>query len=82
MSDFAQVLFQGGYATPLLQARWKAKGALRGLSPNERLTEKGFATDAMRTAWRRDFPDRADLPNEPLHDVQGRMTVAFHRVFR
>lgn len=82
MSDFAQVLFQGGYATPLMLARWRAKGALKPLSPNLLLTERGMATGEFRDLWGAAFPSRDPLPIDAIHDAAGHMTVQFHRVFR
>lgn len=82
MTDFAQVLFQSGYATPLMLARWRAKGAGKALSPNLLLTVKGNATAEFRALWGAAFPTRDDLPEGPLHHPDGTITIAFHRVFR
>lgn len=82
MTEFSQVLFQSGRATPLMLARCRAKGALTGLSPNLQLTQGAKATDQFRDWWARAFPSRAALPPEALHDAEGHPTVAFHRVFR
>ena len=82
MSEFSQVLFQQGMATPLMLARWRAKGAGRALSPNLKLTEKGEATKEFRDLWETAFPTRDPLPKGALHLSDGTITVAFHRVFR
>jgi hypothetical protein len=82
MSEFAQVLFQEGKATPLMLARWRAKGALDGLSPHLQLTERGIATADFRSVWAAAFPTRDPLPHALIHDGEGRPTVMFHRVFR
>lgn len=81
MTEFAQVLFQNGYAAPLLLSRWRAKGALVALSPNVRLTENGKATDFFNTVWSNAFPTRTPLPDGVLHDAAGHPTVSFHRVW-
>lgn len=82
MTDFAQLLFQNGYATPLMLARWRAKGGLTSLSPNVPLTQQGIATDEFRALWRIAFPDRTPLPKDELHDAQGHPSVSFHKVWR
>lgn len=82
MTDFAQVLFQSGHATPLMLARWRAKGALKPLSPNVKLTEQAVATPEFRAIWKDAFPSRDPLPHDPIHDGEGHPTVMFHRVFR
>lgn len=82
MTEFSQVLFQSGRATPLMLARWRAKGAGKPLSPNAELTVKGEATPYFRTVWKDAFPTRDPLPNGALHLQDGTITVAFHRVFR
>lgn len=82
MSEFAQVLFQEGKATPLMLGRWRAKGAGKPLSPRLQLTAKGEATNEFRALWRDAFPTRDPLPRGALHLMDGTMTVAFHRVWR
>lgn len=82
MSDFAQVLFQAGKATPLMLGRWRAKGAVVGLPPSLLLTERGVATSDFRAIWKDAFPTRDPLPHDLIHDSAGRPTVMFHRVFR
>ncbi|HJR83448.1 MAG TPA: hypothetical protein VJ775_05930 [Sphingomicrobium sp.] len=82
MSEFAQVLFRSGKATPLMLARVRAKGARIGLSPGLQLTTDGRATDGFRDWWAKAFPTRTPLPREALHDREGRPSIAFHAVFR
>lgn len=82
MTDFAQVLFANGKATPLMLGRWRAKGAGKPLSPGLLLTVKGEATAEFRDLWTAAFPTRARLPNGALHLNDGTITVAFHRVWR
>lgn len=82
MTEFAQVLFQDGYATPLMLARLRAKGAGKSLSPNAQLTERGEATPYFSDWWREALPTRDPLPRGQLHLNDGTITVAFHRVFR
>jgi hypothetical protein len=81
MSDVAQVLFQSGYATPLMLARWRAKGAVKPLSPNVKLTDQGVATPEFQAIWEKAFPSRRNLPDEALHDADGKPTVHFIRVW-
>lgn len=75
------MLFQNGFATPLLLARWRAKAALTPLSPNLKLTDQGVATPQFQALWSKAFPDRRTLPDEALHDATGRPTVSFIRVW-
>lgn len=82
MSDFEQVLFTNHRATPLFLARWRAKGALAALSPDLTLTEDdATATELFKQLWTVAFPTRSNLPDEPLHDADGKITIAFHRVW-
>jgi hypothetical protein len=82
MSELAQVLFQNGYPTPLMLGRWLAKGGLQALSPNIRLTENGKATPLFNVLWANAFPAKSPLPDDALHDAEGKPTVSFHRVWR
>lgn len=82
MSELAQVLFHEGMATPLMLGRWRAKAAQQALPAGLQLTAAGHATVEFRALWRKAFPSRAALPNEPLHDRKGRPTVAFFKVWR
>lgn len=81
MTELAQVLFRDGFGTPLLFARWRAKGAARPLPPRMRLTENAKPTVAFENLWGVAFPTRASLP-EIVHTPEGTPTVEFHQVFR
>lgn len=83
MSDFDQILFADHRPTPLFLARWRAKGALAALLPDLTLTNlDATATDLFQQLWTAAFPTRPNLPAEPLHDPDGAITIAFHRVWR
>lgn len=82
MTDFSQVLFVGGKATPLMLGRWRSKGALKPLPADLQLTSQGEATDAFRSLWVQAFPDRPPLPRGILHLKDGTITVAFHGAWR
>lgn len=77
MADQDIIMFDGsGRASFLHLARWKAKGAAVPLQPAIALAIKGQATDYYRAAWRKAFPDRRALPNEPIATRDGRFTQA------
>lgn len=81
MTEYAQVLFVNGKATPLFLARWRAKGALEPIPAALTLTADALATNDFRALWKRAFPLRTPLPHEPLHRPDGVITKAFHRVW-
>jgi hypothetical protein len=83
LSELAQVLFEeDGKPTPLMIARWRAKGALVPMDPQMTLTADALATDGFQTLWSKAFPTRPSLPDgEALHGDDGKPTTAFHRVW-
>lgn len=70
-----------GTATPLLHARWRAKGALIGIQPKAQLTAGGYATKEFRSLWRSAFPTRDPLPVDVIHTRDGKPSEYFLAVW-
>lgn len=83
MSVRDAVLFEDdGTATPLLHARWKARGALQPMQALAVcLDEDRGPTGYFRGLWRAAFPTLEPLPREPLAEDDGTATDAFWGVF-
>lgn len=76
MSDQAGVMFSGdGKPTPLLIARWKAKGGLFPLPVGGSLIEEDrSAKPVLRKLWSVSFPARSAMPFGAIAEADGRFT--------
>ncbi|RAK52138.1 hypothetical protein [Phenylobacterium deserti] len=82
MSDALSEMFTpDGFATPLLFARWRAKGATQPLQPALRCHEAGQATDEFRRLWPRAFPTKQPLPQGRIAAPDGRFTLEMFKVW-
>jgi hypothetical protein len=70
-----------GQATPLLIARWRAKGAVTPLQPDASLLDGKAGSDYFRSLWRIAFPTRSPLPSEDIATDDLRFTDAMLNVW-
>jgi hypothetical protein len=76
------VLFTpGGQATPTLFLQWRMREPAKYIRPAAILVDGGMATRYFRELWRLAFPDRRDMPLEPVANKDGTGTERFWDVF-
>lgn len=72
-TDSGVMFTADGLASPLLIARWRAKGAAASLQPLAALHRGGTSTIYFRAVARQAFPSRGPLPDD-VATGEGRFT--------